>query len=44
MIWGIIAIAVIVSVWAIVGLLRTAFINGAGDATHDKATLQKMIP
>lgn len=41
MIWGIIAIAVIVSIWGLVGLLRT-FI-GANDAIPT-STIDKMIP
>jgi len=41
MVWGIIAIAVIVSIWGIVGLLRVAFGVESGVVPTD---LQNMIP
>ena len=44
MIWGIVAIAVSVSVWGLVGLLQTAFLSGKGGTAPTSVELNGMIP
>ena len=44
MIWGIVGLAVIVSIWGLVAILRSTFLSSGTEADHSKATFERMIP